>query len=216
MKLFLFEHCPFCMKAKMVAGIQNQSIEFIYMQNDDVDSRIEKVGANMVPILEKEDGSYMAESLDIAEFLDKHDHHSVIEQATHADEISEWLDTARPLFFNLTFPRWTQLNLQEFQRPEAITWYTEKKEAFIGMPFEQALAQSDDYIKQLNPLLVDVNFITLPSEKGNKITWDDINFFPFIRNLTVVKGLDFPPHLKNYLDEVSELTGVNLFLNDAI
>ena len=79
MKLFLFEHCPFCMKAKMVAGIKKQSIEFIYMQNDDVDSRIEKVGANMVPILEKEDGSYMAESLDIAEFLDKHDHHSVIE-----------------------------------------------------------------------------------------------------------------------------------------
>ena len=54
MKLFLFEHCPFCMKAKMVAGIKNQPIEFIYMQNDDVDSRIEKVGANRVPILEKE------------------------------------------------------------------------------------------------------------------------------------------------------------------
>lgn len=216
MKLFLFEHCPFCMKAKMVAGIKKQPIDFIYMQNDDVDSRIEKVGANMVPILEKEDGSYMAESLDIAEFLDKYDHHSVIEQATHADEISQWLDTARPLFFNLTFPRWTQLNLQEFQQPEAITWYTEKKEAFIAMSFEQALAQSDDYINQLNPLLVDVNFITLPSEKGNKITWDDINLFPFLRNLTVVKGLDFPPHLKNYLDEISELTDVNLFFDVAV
>ncbi len=64
------------------------------------------------------------------------------------------------------------------------------------MSFEQALANSNEYINALNPLLVNANFITLPSEKGNQITWDDINFFPFIRNLTVVKGLDFPPHLK--------------------
>ena len=144
------------------------------------------------------------------------DHYPVIEQGTCADDISEWLINARPLFNKLTFPRWTQFDLPEFERPEAVTWFTEKKEAFIEMSFKEALAQSDEYITALRPLLVDVDFITLPSEKGNKITWDDINFFPFLRNLTVVKGLDFPPHLKNYLEEISELTGVNLYLDVAV
>lgn len=216
MKLFIFDHCPFCMKAKMVAGIKKLPVEFTYLQNDDVDTRIEMVGANMVPILEKDDGNYMAESLDIAKYLDEIDHHPVIEKGTHADDISEWLSNARPLFNKLTFPRWTQFELPEFERPEAVTWFTEKKEAFIEMSFKEALAQSDEYIKSLKPLLVNVNFITLPSEKGNKITWDDINFFPFLRNLTVVKGLDFPPHLKNYLEEINELTGVNLYLDVAV
>ncbi len=204
------------MKAKMVAGIKKLPVEFTYLQNDDVDTRIEMVGANMVPILEKDDGNYMAESLDIAKYLDEIDHHPVIEKGTHADDISEWLSNARPLFNKLTFPRWTQFELPEFERPEAVTWFTEKKEAFIEMSFKEALAQSDEYIKSLKPLLVNVNFITLPSEKGNKITWDDINFFPFLRNLTVVKGLDFPPHLKNYLEEINELTGVNLYLDVAV
>ncbi|MUK91657.1 glutaredoxin 2 [Aliivibrio fischeri] len=216
MKLFIFDHCPFCMKAKMVAGIKKLPVEFVYLQNDDVNARIEKVGANMVPILEKNDGSYMPESLDIARYLDEHDHHPIIEKSTHEEEISEWLNAARPLFAKLTFSRWTQLDLPEFARPEAITWFTEKKEEFIGMSFEQALANSNEYINALNPLLVNANFITLPSEKGNQITWDDINFFPFIRNLTVVKGLDFPPHLKNYLEEISELTGVHLFFDVAV
>ncbi|GLR75958.1 glutaredoxin 2 [Aliivibrio sifiae] len=216
MKLFIFDHCPFCMKAKMVAGIKKLPVEFTYLQNDDVDTRIEMVGANMVPILEKDDGNYMAESLDIAKYLDEIDHHPVIEKGTHADDISEWLSNARPLFNKLTFPRWTQFELPEFERPEAVTWFTEKKEAFIEMSFKEALAQSDEYIKSLKPLLVNVNFITLPSEKGNKITWDDVNFFPFLRNLTVVKGLDFPPHLKNYLEEINELTGVNLYLDVAV
>lgn len=216
MKLFIFDHCPFCMKAKMVAGIKKLPVEFTYLQNDDVDTRIEMVGANMVPILEKDDGNYMAESLDIAKYLDEIDHHPVIEKGTHADDISEWLSNARPLFNKLTFPRWTQFELPEFERPEAVTWFTEKKEAFIEISFKEALAQSDEYIKSLKPLLVNVNFITLPSEKGNKITWDDVNFFPFLRNLTVVKGLDFPPHLKNYLEEINELTGVNLYLDVAV
>ncbi len=204
------------MKAKMVAGIKKLPVEFTYLQNDDVDTRIEMVGANMVPILEKDDGNYMAESLDIAKYLDEIDHHPVIEKGTHADDISEWLSNARPLFNKLTFPRWTQFELPEFERPEAVTWFTEKKEAFIEISFKEALAQSDEYIKSLKPLLVNVNFITLPSEKGNKITWDDVNFFPFLRNLTVVKGLDFPPHLKNYLEEINELTGVNLYLDVAV
>ncbi|MGF1905961.1 glutaredoxin 2 [Aliivibrio salmonicida] len=216
MKLFIFDHCPFCMKAKMVAGIKNLPVEFTYLQNDDVDTRIEMVGANMVPILEKDDGTYMAESLDIAKYLDENDHYPVIEQGTCVDDISEWLSNVRPLFNKLTFPRWTQFDLPEFERPEAVTWFTDKKEAFIGMSFDDAFAQSDKFINELIPLLVDVNFITLPSEKGNKITWDDINFFPFLRNLTVVKGLDFPPHLKNYLEEISELTGVNLYLDVAV
>ncbi len=216
MKLFIFEHCPFCTKTRMVAGMKKLDIDIVYMQNDDVEQRIAKVGSSTVPILEKDDGSNMAESLDIAKYLDNYDHNSIIERGTCASEVSEWLKSIQSLFFNLTFPRWTQLNLPEFQRQEAIDWYTEKKQDSLAISFEQALAQSEEYITKLNPLLVDVNFITLPSEKGEKITWDDVHLFPVLRNLSVVKGLSFPLHLKNYLDEISDLTNIDLFFKQAV
>lgn len=51
MKLFVFQHCPYCIKAMMVAAYKKIDVEWVYLQNHDVDARIAKVGANMVPIL---------------------------------------------------------------------------------------------------------------------------------------------------------------------
>lgn len=37
-----------------------------------------------------------------------------------------------------------------------------------------------------------------------KLSYDDINFFPRMRGLTIVQGLGIPPKLRAYLDAVSE------------
>ncbi|MBL4831657.1 MAG: glutaredoxin 2 [Aliivibrio sp.] len=216
MKLYLFDHCPYCIKAQLVVGIKKMAVELIYLQNDDVTARTDKVGVNLVPILEKEDGSYMAESLDIAAYLDQYDHHRVIGKSTQSDEITQWLSAISPYAGPLMYPRWMKIPLPEFQQPSAFEWFTHKKTAMIEMNFDAAFDRSEQYINQLTPMLLDIDFITLPSAKGEKLSWDDINFFPFLRNLTVIKGLVFPPHITMYLEEVSELTGVGLYFDVAV
>ncbi|CCN72189.1 glutaredoxin 2 [Vibrio nigripulchritudo] len=214
MKLFVFEHCPYCIKAMMVAGLKNLAVEEVFLQNHDVDARIEKVGANMVPILEKPDGSYMAESLDIAQYLDDSNGSPVITEAKFGDKISGWLGQSFEFSGPLLYPRWLMIELPEYGSEDAKAWFTKNKSAMIGMSFEEAYAKTDEYLAKMNAHLEQLEWLTLPSERGNAISYDDVNLYPHLRNLTVVKGIQFPTHVRQYIDEVTKLTKIRLF--DAV
>lgn len=216
MKLFVFDHCPFCVKAMMVAGLKKIDLDVVYLQNHDVDARVEKVGANLVPILQKPDGSYMAESLDIVAYLDNLDGAPVVDEGHLGERIAAWLDVAGQYSSRLTYPRWMMIDLPEFQCEEATAWFTKNKSAMIKMSFEDAFANSDEYIAKLNVELLKLDWLVPPSQRDNRLTYDDINIFPYLRNYTVVKGLRYPGNVRQYLDEISKLTGVGLYDSVAV
>ncbi|WP_407333362.1 glutaredoxin 2 [Enterovibrio sp. 27052020O] len=214
MKLFVFDHCPFCVKAMMVAGLKKMDIELVYLQNHDVEARTEKVGANLVPILQKPDGSYLAESLDIAAYLDNYDGQPVLAEGALNERISSWMDVASYFGSRLIYPRWMMIDLPEFQSEEANAWFIKNKSAMIGMTFEEAFANSEEYLAKLNVELFKLSWLVPPSQRNNHITYDDVNIFPFLRNYTVIKGLRYPGNVRQYLDEMSKLTDVDLY--DAV
>ena len=214
MKLFVFDHCPFCIKAMMVAGYKQLDVTLVYLQNHDVDARIDKVGANLVPILQKADGSYMAESLDIAAYLDALDGHPQLAPAQHSERIDAWMAQARPDSGNLLFPRWMMISLPEFGSQAAKDWFIKNKTAMIEQPFDQAFARSEEYLAGLNASYEALDWLTLPSERDNRLSYDDVNLFPALRNHTVIKGIQFPPRVRQYIEEVAALTGITLY--DAV
>ncbi|MDO6704584.1 glutaredoxin 2 [Photobacterium sp. 1_MG-2023] len=216
MKLFVFDHCPYCIKAMMVAGLKQSDIELVYLQNHDVQARIDKVGANMVPILQKPDGSYMAESLDIAHYLDTQDGTPRLTEARHSEQIAAWTAAARPANSRLVYPRWLMIDLPEFQCQEAKDWFEGNKSAAMGQSFAEAYANSAAHIETMSHLLAELDWLTLPSERNNQLSLDDVNLFPTLRNLTVVKGLTFPPRIRQYIDEVAALTGITLYEHVAV
>ncbi|MBY7788634.1 glutaredoxin 2 [Vibrio fluvialis] len=216
MKLFVFQHCPYCIKAMMVAAYKKIDVEWVYLQNHDVDARIAKVGANMVPILQKSDSSYMAESLDIAAYFDAFDGQPSLTVAEFGDEISDWQRQIAPFNGPLVHPRWMMIDLPEFQLPEAKAWYTKNKSAMIGMSFEQAYANTADFLEPMNALLSKLNWLRLPSERNNQLSYDDVNLYPTLRNLTVVKGIQFPERVRQYLDEITALTTIPLYDEVAV
>ncbi|BDM65460.1 glutaredoxin 2 [Shewanella sp. NFH-SH190041] len=215
MKLFVFDHCPYCIKAMMVAGWKALPVEWVYLQNHDVNARIEKVGANLVPILQKPDGSYMAESLDIAAYLDNLTGQPQLQPGVHEQQINRWSQQARQFGAPLLYPRWMEIKLPEFQCDEARAWFTKNKSASIGMSFPAALAQTPTLLAGLNQQLATIDWLVLPSERENRLSYDDINFFPTLRNYTVIKGIEFPPQVRRYIDEVAALTGIELYDNQA-
>ena len=71
MKLYHYDHCPFCVRARMIFGLRGVEVENIILANDDEDTPIGMIGAKQVPILEKDDGTFMGESLDIVHYIDE-------------------------------------------------------------------------------------------------------------------------------------------------
>ncbi|WAJ69225.1 glutaredoxin 2 [Catenovulum adriaticum] len=216
MKLFVFDHCPFCLKARMAVGYKNLPVAIEYLQNHDVQARIDKVGANTVPILQTENGNYIAESLDIVEYLDRSDGQPQLLDSTQSTQINRWLSQASEASNTLVFPRWLKIELPEFASQEAKDWFEKNKTRMIDMSFESAFEQSNLAIENMHSVLQRLDFLQLPSDRNNQLSYDDINLFPFLRNLTVVKGLKFPNKVAEYIDQVAKLTRIKLYTAQAI
>ncbi len=70
MKLYIYDHCPFCVRARMIFGLKKLAVEQIVLFDDDIETPTKMIGRKMLPILQKDDGSYLPESLDIVHYVD--------------------------------------------------------------------------------------------------------------------------------------------------
>ena len=216
MKLFQYDHCPFCVRADMVAKYKQVNFESVYLLNDDADSCIDRVGKKMVPILEI-DGQSIGESLDIAHKLDelgKTD--QVIAEGGDSDRFTQPLMTENRAIFSLLFPRSVQMGLPEFATQSAIEFYRVNKEAMIECSFEQALENTAEHKSRVEEVLSDLPELVKPSDRGGLLSWDDVMIFPMLRNLTMVKDLQMPAQVVDYINEVAALTKVELYTDRAI
>ncbi len=53
MKLYIYDHCPFCVKARMIFGLKNIPVELNVLQNDDEATPTRMIGQKMVPSCKK-------------------------------------------------------------------------------------------------------------------------------------------------------------------
>lgn len=88
MKLYIYDHCPFCVRARMIFGLKKVAVEEVILLDNDIETPTRMIGRKMVPILEKEDGSYLPESLDIVRYVDQ-----LSEPRLAAGEISPEIDS---------------------------------------------------------------------------------------------------------------------------
>ena len=58
MKLYIYDHCPYCLKARMIFGLKNIPVELHVLLNDDAETPTRMVGQKQVPILQKDDSRY--------------------------------------------------------------------------------------------------------------------------------------------------------------
>ncbi len=210
-KLYVYDHCPYCTRARMIFGYKNVALDLRYLLNDDEDSHLEKIGQKMVPILQKLDGSYMAESGDIVHYIDGLDGAPLLSDIS-SSAIANWLDQTGNITRKLCMPRWCLTDMPEFKTASARAYFMIKKEQSIGA-FGENISQTkglkekmEEYLKELEPLLGKGTFI-----HGEQPSFDDIMLFANLRNLTIVKDLKWPEKVRNYLITQSELTKIWLF-----
>ena len=229
MKLFVYDHCPYCVKARMIFGLKNIPFELITLLNDDEQTPISMIGKKMVPILEKKPGQFMAESIDIVEFIDTQNPPALV--APEEDiTLLETLSRATNPYYSLAMPRWIDSGMEEFKTPGARKYFQDKKEQMTG-PFTTALQNTDAFKKEIAPILLQIedkiaqNKTTTKSADsseenqwylGKQASFNDFHLFAFLRGLSIVKGLNFPPLTTAYAKYCVQKTQVPLNTDIAL
>ena len=218
MKLYIYDHCPFCVRARMIFGLRNVPVEEIILLNDDEATPIGLIGAKQVPILQKPDGSHMGESLDIVRYVDEFAGQARLDE-TIRPAVQAWFDQASQPCNHLVMPRDVRLEppLPEFATAEAIAYFVQKKEQNIGS-FEQNLAETHTYLERIHLALPELAALLgeKPYLNGSAPGMEDIIIFPVLRNLTLVKGIVFPAKLQAYIERLSAESKVPLYSERAL
>lgn len=213
MKLYVYDHCPFCVRSRMIFGLKDVACEIITLPNDDEETPTRLIGKKMLPVLITESNKVIGESLDIVKYIDETYGLSVL---TVSDDsaIEKWMEEATKLIFQLSIPRWASSDFEEFRQNVARKYFVNKKEALFG-PFPRLLEQTETLVNEINTKLevLEVLLTTQEREPGH-LSLTDIRLFPLLRSLSIVKGIHWPPEIDLWRRDIAERSRVNL--NDDI
>ena len=93
--LHVYDHCPFCVRARMIFGLKKIPFKLNFLMNDDVVTPTRMTGKKVLPILEL-DGAATSESLDIVAKIDAIGA-PVLAKAAERQDIDQWLTDNKEL-----------------------------------------------------------------------------------------------------------------------
>jgi glutaredoxin 2 len=229
--LYVYDHCPFCVRVRVALGIKNVKHELRLLANDDAATPTKLIGQKIAPILQYKD-LIMKESMDIIEYcesLEEFGPTHVILPATGRADIKEWQKSVQDLLRGLQRPRYVATGLlPEFQQLES-------RHAFIskhpmppfGKPEWKEMELSDKLniyaenmakdpagdIEQINLKLVELDDIIESSDHCSPggLSLDDVDLFSRLRSITIIKDVQWPAKLRAYMDNMSELADLPLY-----
>src|SRR3984893_17851602 len=91
MRLYLFEHCSIWFRVRMAAALKRLHLQETVVLEDDSETMIGLAGKRVVPILVKDDGQAMLESMDMVAYIDALG--DPILTGPQRGEVSAWTDS---------------------------------------------------------------------------------------------------------------------------
>ncbi|TMW59648.1 hypothetical protein Poli38472_004717 [Pythium oligandrum] len=212
-KLYVYEHCPFCARVRVLLGLKEIDHELVYLMNHDEPTPIGLVGSKQVPILVADGGKPMAESMDIVRFLDANYGGPVLlKESADREDLKQWIKDVSEAAMQLQMPRFHKTPFAEFARRPSRDYYRVKKEKVMHTTFEEALARTPELLEKANDLLLSlVDMFKGDYTVNEEISYDDIDLVTRLRAFTIVKGIQWPPKLRAYVDYYSEKADLALF-----
>lgn len=212
MILYVYEHCPFCIRPRLLSDMKSIPISLRFLANDAEDQHYKLIGKKIVPILEKDDKTRMDESIDICSFIDNYDNNKIIEPSANDSCINSIMNQIILKSKFITHPRqiYHPMNGMDFPSQSAKEYFKTKKEKSLGISFEHAIYNSHKYSVKVQHLLDELNkkmshkFIT-----SDYFSVDDILYFPILRGLTIATDvLNIPKYVNLYLERICSNTNI--------
>lgn len=196
MKLYMFEHCSLCFRVRMMAALKRRPLQEAVVRDDDSATMIDLAGRRVIPILVKDDGAPMLESMDMVAYIEGLG--PPVLTGPQRAAVTAWADTAAEKTTPLTMPRYPLLGLPEFATPAALAHYTARKHTIYG-DFAALRARTPQLIDALLPKLDELDrLIESPHAVNGTLSLDDIRVLPLLRSAAVVKDLNFPNRVREY------------------
>lgn len=214
MKLYVYDHCPFCCRARMIFGLKAVPVDLEMLLANDVETPTRLVGKKTAPILEKEDGSHMAESMDIVHYIDGRYGEGLVAgqiAPVAGSAIQAWQEAAWRPILELAIPRIAGADFPELATPEARQAFRARESETLG-DLEQLLATSPQRIAAMEKQMSELDKLLA---EHTQIDADDFLLYPALRMLSIVKGINYPARVKDYMQRMEQATGVALHLDQA-
>ena len=208
MKLYIYDHCPFCARVAYIAQSLRLNIELVSVNYDDAQTLIDLIGKKMVPVLQKSDGSIMAESLDIiAYFMDLK---SSDERREPSEQAMLFQSRAFPLTQQIGRPRWWNLDLAEYRSAGSKEAWRASKET-EGFNFEELLEKTPQFVQLINPLLKDAELLlTLENGESSLPLIDQALYFSMLRGFYAEASIEWPSDLNRWMETKSKQLDISL------
>jgi glutaredoxin 2 len=202
MRLYMFEHCSLCFRVRMIAALKRLHLQETVVLDDDSETMIGLVGKRVIPILIKDDGQPMLESMDMVKYVDNLG--GRILTGPQRSEVAAWAEKVVTKTAPLTMPRYPLLGLPEFNTIAALDHYNLRKRKAFG-DFVELRASTRYHVKELMPDLDELDrLIESPSAINGELSLDDVRVLPLLRSAAVVKGLRFPQRVRNYFESMMD------------
>jgi glutaredoxin 2 len=213
MKLYVYEHCPFATSVRVISGLNDIHLDLVVMPFDEEEALIHMVGKKTVPILVKNDGSAMAESVDIIDEIAGLNGIDLPDTQELDKVFSNWLSMFLLTLQRLMYPRVHTMipRLIEFEHESAREEWERKKSITVGN-FSSVLEHTQDDLRIFNEglssLAQDIQ------DKGIDMTnygLSHARLFSFLRCVSMVRGVTWPASLDLFMADVSEKSGIALW-----
>jgi len=195
----------------MIFGLKKVPFELGVIMEGDAETPTRMVGKKVVPILQKEEGVYMPESMDIVHYVDQLDGAPVITGECNP-LIDAWCKENTRAVFNLAIPRFTRADFKELATPAAREAYTQREINAFGN-LDTLMANSQIYIDTLVEALGKIEAYL---QGRHPVSITDFYLFPILNSLTIVNGFPYTEALRGYLDHISSACNVPLFTDKAL
>jgi glutaredoxin 2 len=205
MRLYLFEHCSLCFRVRMTAALKRRHLAESVVLDDDSATMTGLVGKRVIPILVKDDGAPMLESMDMVAHIESLG--APVLTGPERGEIAAWAERAVAATAPLTMPRYPLLGLPEFATVAARDHYIMRKHKTYG-DFTALRAKTREQIDALMPELEALDrLIESPDAVNGTLSRDDVRVLPLLRSAAVVKGLRFPRRVRDYFETMMARIG---------
>jgi glutaredoxin 2 len=205
MRLYMFEHCSLCFRVRMTAALKRLHLQETVVLDDDTDTMVDVVGKRVIPILLKDDGKPLLESMGIVKYVDSHGEPVLVGPERPA--VAEWAEKVVAKTAPLTMPRYPLLGLPEFATVAALDHYHVRKRKSFG-DFVELRANTRAYLKELAPDLEALDrLIESPHAINGTLSLDDIRVLPLLRSAAIVKGLSLPRKVRDYFETMMSRIG---------
>jgi glutaredoxin 2 len=199
--LYHYIHCPFCIRVRFALGFLKYEYQSNVLPYHDEETPQALTGVKMLPILTKEDGSHINESLDIIQELDVKDEFSFKDLDDHkVKELGHMLNSLGSPIHSLCMPYW--LHSKEFDEQSKVYFQT-KKEKKRGS-FRSLILNKDKYLQQLIPLLEQVENKLIPYYESEKLSIKDIMLASHLWGLYIFPEFQFSIKMNTYLQEIKK------------